>query len=179
VIQIDQGQLEKAREALAGATNGFQRAVASALGRTSSGLVTDAVKGTTKRYYAKSSEVRHSIFVKRAAADNLFSTISVRGRRKPIADYRLTPSSPSPGRKASLRGAVKKDGLKSLGDAFFVKGKPYFREGDGSLRLIISPSIPQIVKNPETVTEIEKGARDRFEKRLDHEILRLLGVFKK
>ena len=179
MIQIDQGQLDRAREALAGVTNGFQRAVASALGRTSTGLVTDAVKGTTKRYYAKSSEVRKNVFVKRATADSLLSTIAVRGRRKPIADYRLVPSSPTPGRRPNLRGAVKKDGLKSLGDAFFVKGKPYFREADGSLRSIISPSIPQIVKNAETVAEIEKGARERFEKRLDHEILRLLGVFGK
>lgn len=178
MITLDGAQIDRARVALAGIDNGFSRAMVSVLNRTSTGLVTDAVRGTTKRYLVKSSEVRKHIFVKKAAAGALLSTIAVKGRRKPITEYKLVPSAPTPGRKASLKGAVKKSGLKSLGDAFFVKGKPYFREGDG-LRPVISPSIPQIVKNKETVAEVEKGARERFEKRLDHEIVRLLGGLKR
>ncbi len=39
-----------------------------------------------------------------------------------------------------------------------------------------SPAIPQIIKNDETVKAMEKGAEERFSKRLDHEVMRLLGV---
>ncbi len=65
---------------------------------------------------------------------------------------------------------------------FFVKRGdryvPYIREVSGDANPVISPSIPQIVKNRETVAEAEAGASERFRKRLDHEILRLLGVFR-
>ena len=41
---------------------------------------------------------------------------------------------------------------------------------------VVSPSIPQIVKNKETVTVVEKRAREVFEKRLEHEVMRFLGA---
>ena len=80
--------------------------------------------------------------------------------------------------------AVKKDGLKALGKAFLVKRgaryKPYVRTGSGknSIEPLISPSIPQLIKNEEIQKIAAEGASRRFRKQLDHEILRLMGAFK-
>jgi hypothetical protein len=83
-----------------------------------------------------------------------------------------------------LKGAVKQDGMKPLKDAFLLKrggkARPFVRTSSGKwgIEPLISPSIPQIVKNEETIAKMEKGASERFRKRLDHEILRLMGTFK-
>ncbi len=178
MITIDGAQVERARGALAGIDNGFSKAMATSLNRASEGFITDAVRGTTGRYHVKASEVRKHLALKRAGGGHLSAMINARGRRKSISEYKLTPAGPTPGRRKELKGAVKKDGLKALRGAFFVRGKPFIRDGSG-LKPIISPSVPQIVKNKETVTEAEKGASMRFRKQLDHEILRLMGVFKR
>ncbi|MDD3386853.1 MAG: phage tail protein [Candidatus Pacebacteria bacterium] len=178
MITIDGAQVERARAALAGIDNGFSKAMATSLNRASEGFITDAVRGTTGRYHVKASEVRKSLKLKRAGAAKLMSVINASGRRKSISEYKLTPTAPTPGRRKELKGAVKKDGMKALRGAFFVRGKPFIRDGSG-LKPIISPSVPQIVKNKETVAEAEKGASMRFRKQLDHEILRLMGVFKR
>ena len=178
MITVDGGQLDRARAALAGIDNGFSKAVDTSLKRASVGFVTDLVRGTTTRYHAKASVVRACISRKFARLSDLNVLISVRGKRKSIREYKLVPSSQKTKKRKALMGAVKTDGLKSLGNAFFVGNKPFFRDPDG-LRPIISPSVPQIVKNKETVKEASTGATTRFRKQLDHEIIRLLGGLKR
>lgn len=178
MITIDGAKVERARAALAGIDNGFSKAVSSALNRASEGFITDAVRGTTGRYHVKASEVRKSLKLKRAGAAKLMSVINASGRRKSISEYKLTPTAPTPGRRRELKGAVKRDGMKPLRGAFFVRGKPFIRDGSG-LKPIISPSVPQLLKNEKTLKEAKHGASERFARRLDHEILRLLGVFKR
>ena len=41
---------------------------------------------------------------------------------------------------------------------------------------LISPSMPQIIKNEETVKAMEQGAERRFSLRMEHEINRILEV---
>jgi hypothetical protein len=178
MIEIEHSQLERARRVLRGIDNGFARAVSGALNRASSGFVSDMTRETCSRYHVKASEVRRALSVRRAGVNSLVSAVVARGRRRSLADYKLLPASPN--RRRELQGAVKKDGLKPLGARAFLVERggrylPYVRKRDGGVEPFISPSIPQIVKNEETVAEAERGAAARFRKRLDHEILRLLG----
>ncbi|MBR1487091.1 MAG: phage tail protein, partial [Synergistaceae bacterium] len=82
-----------------------------------------------------------------------------------------------------IRGAVKRDGIKSIPDGFLVnrggKYKPFTRTGTGkwSIKSLVSPAIPQIVKNEEIVKIVEQKAVERFEKRLDHEVMRMLRLY--
>ncbi len=178
MIEIDGKQLDHARAALAGIDNGFSRAVRSSLNRGTMGFVTDLVRGTTGRYHVKASVVRRAITRKYANLTDLNALINVKGRRRSIAEYKLRPSSSKGVGQGRLRGAVKTDGLKSLGQAFFVNDRPFFREPEG-LVPIVSPAIPQIVKNKESVKEASTGASARFAKRLDHEIARLMRGLKR
>jgi hypothetical protein len=55
----------------------------------------------------------------------------------------------------------------------------FLPQGEGKPAMpVISPSAPQAIANKETRAIMEKQAHERFEKRLDHEILRLTGAFK-
>jgi hypothetical protein len=50
-------------------------------------------------------------------------------------------------------------------------------DGADKPRPVFGPSIPQAIRNKGTVATIKEQARERFTKRLDHEVLRLLGAF--
>ena len=183
MIDISVEPLQRANAALRGISGALPRVLSLATNRTLEGLRSDAVSETRKRYHVKASDVRKTLTLKKASAGHLMATMLSQGPRRSLAAYKLTPSSPPRGGKG-LKGAVKTDGLKPLKDAFLVKRggqyKPYIRIGGGrdGIEPIISPAIPQIIKNEESVAAMEKGASERFGKRLDHEILRLLGAFK-
>ena len=191
-LQITDNALAHANSALRKILTDSPKAVARAVNRTMEGLRTDAVKETRKKYFVSAKDVRASISFRKANAGNLMGAMVSKGKRHSLADYKLTPNTPKPGGKTVLKGAVKTDGgLKELRKAFLVKragGRyvPFYRlhSGAGSsnqyrhkgIRAFISPSMPQIIKNKETVEVMEKGAEQRFSKRLNHEILQLFGA---
>ena len=191
-IQITDNALAQANAALRKILADSPQAIARAINRTVEGLRTDAVKETTKRYFVSAKEVRASIKPQKASAGNLMGAMVSKDKRHSLDYYKLTPNTPKPGGKTVLKGAVKTEGgLKELREAFLVKRSggqylPFYRlhSGAGSsnqyrhkgIRSFISPSLPQIIKNEETVKVMEKGAEDRFSKRLNHEIMRLLGA---
>ena len=183
-IQISNGQLERANSALKRIISESPRAVARAVNRTMDGLRTDAVKETSERYFVKPKDVRSSLSFRKATAGNLMGAMVSRGKRHSLADYQLFPRTPKRGQKTQLQGAVKREGgLKPLKDInFLVKRSggryfPFYRIGKGKWKInsLISPSMPQIVNNEDTVKAMEKGAQERFYKRLNHEAMQLLG----
>ena len=188
-LQISDEALTRANRALRQIFTQSPLAVARAVNRTMDGLRTDAVSETHKKYFVSAKDVRASLSFRKATAGNLMGAMVSKGKRHSLADYKLTPNTPTPGKRPSVKGAVKKaGGLKPLSRAFLVKragGRyfPYYRIGYDSgnrqraeIRSYISPSMPQIVKNEETVRVMEQGAAERFEKRLTHEFMRLVGA---
>ena len=172
--------LKRAARALTHVRGGFEKAVSLSLNRTLEGLRTDAARETKERYYLNSSEIKNSMSLKKSSPGDLNAVLKSRGKRKSLADYQLTPKAPKPGARPQLRGAVKKaGGLKSLGNAFLIrrsgKYRPYYRD-NGKLHAFISPAVPQAVANDETVEKLNQSAGERFEKRINHEVLRLLGA---
>ncbi|MBR2208909.1 MAG: phage tail protein [Synergistaceae bacterium] len=180
-IGISTEGIERANAVLKHIKGAFPRVLASTTNRVLEGMRTDIVAETKERYFVKPSEIRKTISLKKAGANNLQGIMLSRGARKSLADYNLTPKSSKKGMK-SLKGAVKRDGIKNIQGGFLVKRggkyKPYIRSGSGkwNINLLVSPAIPQILKNEDTVKNIEQKAIERFEKRLDHEILRALNL---
>jgi hypothetical protein len=66
--------------------------------------------------------------------------------------------------------------LRDYGGKMFVLWHP--PGVSGSARRTFSPSVPQVVKNKETLAIMEKHAHERFENRLGYEITRLTGALK-
>ncbi|MDR1509229.1 MAG: hypothetical protein LBS53_06285 [Synergistaceae bacterium] len=150
----------------------------SALHRVGDGLKTDAVKETKQRYHLLPGEIRKHLLLKKAAGVNQSVSLVSTGRRKPIPEYKAQ------GEGKSLRVAVRTTGMKTLKTGFIAdkdgrKTIMFLPQGQGNPAMpVISPSVPQAIANKETRSMMEKQAHERFEKRLDHEILRLLGAFK-
>ncbi len=188
-VQIANNALERANHVLRRILSESPKAVARAVNRTMDGLRTDAVRETTQKYFVKAKDVRASLSFRKATSGNLMGAMVSKGRRHSLADYQLTPSTPKPGGKTLLKGAVKRaGGLKSLKYGFLVRRAgvkyfPFYRIGydqqhrqRGEIRSYISPSMPQIINNDETVEAMQHGAEERFAKRLNHEIMQLLGA---
>lgn len=186
-VMIEQTALARAYNALKHIPGAFPRAVAAATNRALETVRTEAVRETAKRYFVKAGEVRKTFTPKRANAGNLYGTMTSRGKRKNIAKYQISPKTPRAGREKGFKGAVKRDGgLKPLPTGTFMLNTPnagpvlFLRIASGrawqNITHVTSPSIPQIVKNEETVEVIETRAREVFMKRLDHEVMRLLGA---
>ena len=181
-IHITDNALARANAALKKILAESPKAIARAVNRTMDGLRTDAVQETHKKYYVSAKEVRSSISFRKASAGNLMGAMVSKGKRHSLADYQLTPKTPTAGKKSALKGAVKREGgLKSLGPAFLVKragGRyfPFYRVGASGgqrfkgIQSLISPSMPQIIKNEETVCVMEQKGEERFRTRIEHEV---------
>ena len=186
-VIIEQAALAHAYNALKHIPGAFPRAVAAASNRALETVRTEAVRETSKRYFVKAGEVRKTFKPKKASANNLYGAMISRGKRKNISKYQITPKTQQAGRKQGFRGAVKQEGgLKPLPKGTFMLNTPnagpvlFLRVASGNswanITHVFSPSIPQIVKNDETVEVVEKRAQEVFIKRLDHEVMRLLGA---
>lgn len=186
-VRIDQMYLDKAYKALRAIPGAFPKAVSMAVNRTVEHMRTDAVSETEKRYFTKANEIRKTMTLKKASATNMNAIMLSRGGRKKLSDYKLTPKTPLAGRKTGFKGAVKREGgLKPLPKGTFMMNTPnagpvlFLRVSPGrawrNIKHVHSPSIPQIMKNKETAEIVEERAIETFKKRLDHEVLRILGA---
>lgn len=188
-VRVDKNSLERAYKLLKHINGGFEHAVAMAMNRTLEGARTDAVRETAGRYFVKSGEVRKTIKIDKASSGNLGGSMVSRGGRRKLSQYQLTPKTPQAGRNKTFKGAVKRDGgLKPLPQGTFMMNTPtaglllFIRTATGrswkNIKHVHSPSIPQIIKNEETVKIVEMQAQERFAKRLDHEVMRMLKVLR-
>lgn len=184
-VRIDQAHLNRAYQALRLIPGAFPRAVAAASNRTLETMRTDTVNETSERYFAKPGDIRKTITLKRASAGKLSAVMLSRGARKNISKYQITPKSPRAGRKDGFMGAVKREGgLKPLPEGTFMINTPnagpvlFLRTSRGKwgIEHVHSPSIPQIIKNKDTVDAVETHAQEVFVKRLDHEVMRILKL---
>ena len=175
VVHVSSEKLEHAQKALAGIPGGAERVVKEALYRTGDGLKTDAVNETKKKYHLLPSEIRRHLLFKKSGIGGFSSvTLTAQGSRKLLTEYRVT------GREKNVKVAVKRDGMKTLKTGFLAdkngrKVVMWRPAGDrGPIKRVTSPSVPQVLKNKETVETMQKQAQERFEKRLDSNILRML-----
>ena len=177
VVRISSEKLEQAQKILAGIPGRTDRVVKEALYRAGNGLKTDAVSETKSKYHISASEIRKYLFFKKGGSVGYHSvTLSAQGPRKILTDYKVT------GSKQNIKVAVKQNGMKTLRTGFLIMDRDgkkvvmWRPAGDsGPAMRVMSPSVPQLVKNKETMAEMQKQAQERFERRLDSNILRMLA----
>ena len=182
-IKIDSQDLARAQNLLSGIKNGYRSAVNAALRRTLTQMKTQASRLTREKYYLKAGEVNKTLSV---SVSGMTGRVTSRGKKLPISEYYVSPKTRVKNMKG-VRAAVKRDGIKFINKAFLVRlgggGKyyPYVRTGKArwDIRRIMSPAVPQAMGNPEIISELEDFAGEKFTERLNHEVMRQLGVFSK
>ncbi len=175
--------IAKANVLLSHIKNGAPKAINSALNRTIEGVRTDITKQVTATYDIKAKPVRASMKITKSTLSTLQASAAGVGSPIPLINFHVTPNKPgqqNPG--TILRASVKKSGGKPIPGAFVTTMKSghtgvYMRKGKERLPVdeAFGPSVPQMMNEVKIRQEVMDGASERFSKRLDHEIDRLLA----
>jgi hypothetical protein len=173
----------------------MQPAASLALNRVGQGIVTESARKVKETYNIKAADVKAGLRLVLSSPDAGEIFIKARGRNLPITRFKVTPKAPAKKRKV-IKAAVKRGDTKNLGPAFitFRRGenrvmKRKFPTGQSGRPRIVNrlgqrpelpieelhgPAIPRMLNEPQVLAHIQDEAQKRMDKRLEHEIKRIL-----
>lgn len=182
VVDIAEDSLDKATRLLAGINGGVYKAVGSALTRAAAAGKTAAKQPVTKEYtisqsefLARTRDINHFV---REDSGGLSVVFGFRGNVIPLMKFSTRVNG-----SGQVITQVKRSGSAATLDRAFsaqMGGHRGVYERIGPSRFpvkeLYGPATPQMMYSNEEVTdEIERKVADTYEKRIDHEILRLLN----
>jgi hypothetical protein len=174
--------IAKANILLSHIKNGAPKAINSALNRTIEGVRTDITKQVTSTYDIKAKPVRASMKITKSTLSTLQASAAGAGSPIPLINFHVTPNKPGQQNPGSvLRASVKKSGGLPIPGAFVAKVGNHvgiFRRVDKRrfpIMELYGPATPQMMNEVKIRQQVMDGANERFGKRLDHEIDRLLA----
>ena len=182
IVDGVEDSLDKATRLLAGINGGVYKAVGSALSRAAAAGKTAAKQPVTKEYTISQSEflartrnINHFI---RESSGGISVVFGFRGNVIPLMKFNTRVNG-----SGQIVTQVKRSGsAETLNRAFSAQmgGHRGIYERVGVSRFpveeLYGPATPQMMYSNEEVTdEIERKVADTYEKRIDHEILRLLN----
>ena len=184
-VKVDATEVRKVELLLGKQFKQAPTVIMRALNRAASSSKTAASKEVRREYYVKAKDVNKTIKIYRASRKKLGALVISKDSKLPLDRFKFSPRTrPKRPPKGGIKVAVKKDGLKNLMHAFLVDapGGAMIFERVGKPRLpikrIMGPSVPQMLGTERVRTKFFEKARETYDKRLDHEIRRLLEVKK-
>ena len=182
IVDVVEDSLDKATRLLAGINGGVYKAVGSALSRAAATGKTAAKQPVTKEYTISQSEflarTRNINHFVRESSGGISVVFGFRGNVIPLMKFSTCVNG-----SGQIVTQVKRSGsAETLNRAFSAQmgGHRGVYERIGPSRFpvkeLYGPATPQMMYSNEEVTdEIERKVADTYEKRIDHEILRLLN----
>jgi hypothetical protein len=149
-----------------------------ALNRAASGIKTNASKKAREGYRIKAKDVNQTFSIKKASRGSLGASVTSKSGSIGLEKFRVNATLEK--RPKKFKAAVKKGGsLKEITRGFVasVNGiKIFSRVGKPRLPIdrLFGPPVPQMVNNKDVRGFVEQQAMDTYQKRLDHEIKRVL-----
>lgn len=161
------------------------KVIARAINRSAEAAATEMSRSVRDLYHINVKNVRSTISITKAKPSPYpMAWVKSKATRRPLIQFKVSPKNPRPKNPpAAVRVAVKRDsGLKALPGAFVNKGissgmaHVLKRVGESRypIRIKYGPSVPEMIGNPKVSQLVEQKAAETLEKRLDHEISRIL-----
>lgn len=173
----------------------MQPALSLALNRVGQGVVTEAARKVKETYNIKAADIKAGLRLVLSTPEAGEVLIRAKGRNLPITRFKVTPKAPGKKRKV-IKAAVKRGDAKTLGPAFitFRRGenrvmKRKFPTGQSGRARVVNragqrpelpieelhgPAVPRMLNEPQVLAHIQNEAEERMNKRLEHEINRIL-----
>jgi hypothetical protein len=161
--------------------------ISRAINRSLEMVKTEQVRKTMESYYSQRSKLGSSINIFKTNKNNLLGSIISSGKVIGLDHFKLNPKTRKKGKIVQV--AVKKDGLKSLPNAFIAyhSGKLGAFERTGrfitkngrkreTIKRLMSVSAPQMLGNLSILEYLQGYADEKFRMRLEHEIDRVIGL---
>ncbi len=181
IIDIAQEKFEEAQKILAAVPGGAKKAIGSALARAGASGRTVAKRAVTDEYYISQGTfmayTRNVNHFKNDGGGGLAVVFGFRGSVIPVVQFSARASSSGivvNVKKSTGSGVLEHAFMKNMNGRLGVferVGKPRY-----PVKEEYGPSTPQMMYSNENVQKtIEEKVVDTFEKRADHEIMRLLN----
>jgi len=182
MIDLDANQIKLAATLMGHMPEKIPHMLANVANRVVAGIRTDASRQAREAYTVKLEGAWSKIRVSKASASNLLATVRVKGSPIPLSKFNIRPNSaPSVGRqKKPIFAQVLKARGGTLKKAFLARGE----NGIGVYRRLSAarnpigqhygPSVPQMMGHTDVSGKIERLAKERLDKRFEHELNRYL-----
>lgn len=199
-IVVDDQSLKDVEQRLGQFPDKAPNAIANALNRSVSNISSNIVKETRKNYHIKATDVKSTLKTFKASRSKLSVEVKSQGKVLGLNKFKVSPMTVNPRRKNQLKIAVEKTGMKQIHGAFIAnlngikvfkgsgkkviptKGRYVGRQNSRTkgplmreeINRLFGPSVPQMIGNEDVVENINHQAWITYEKRLNHEINRIL-----
>lgn len=186
MITITAEQIERVNLILSGVPGGIEKALSSTIRRANNTVRSETLKGITTVYAITRQNVRAETTIKvrtQSSDGGIVGTVLLAGHKIPLYRFNVSPTIPI--QRATVSAAVLAgNGRTPFQDAFIARmqsGHTDMFERDGSKRLPISefmgPSTAQMAGNSIVLADVEEKAQEVINKRVEHEITRILNGY--
>lgn len=181
-VELDESHLKSVQLRLGQFSKKAPNAISNALNRATTNMNTNIKKEIRKEYHIKAGDINATLSKTRASKGSLSASVKSKGHLIGLDKFKVSPKSINPKRKSLVTIAVKKSGGKKVKGAFMadVNGAKLFMRLNKSrlpIRRLFGPSIPQMLGSNEEVRDyIEAEGKETYDRRLDHEISRILDA---
>jgi len=175
MIEFNATQIGRAEQLLGGIKGALPKAQASAINRSLTTARAEIVRAVRKEYVIKAEDVRNTIKVSNASAANPIGRVKSMGGPIPLVKFDTSKGNPvlarvkKTGAKKPIKHAFKQTMKNGYQGIFLRAGKDRY-----PLKQLYGPSIPQMVGNENVMKSVEEKAIEILDKRLNHEINRIL-----
>lgn len=197
IITVDTKQLDRLTFELKGFEKEVGMAAYHALNRTIDYVITQVGRIVPKEYAIKAKEVKESFKggIKRPTKTDLTASITSIGHTLSLAHFPHSPQAPPAKRRNyKVKATIKRGSRQTIN----TDPKPFVgptgalspdktqynifrRLGPERLPITVvrTLSIPQMISNEKVAEQIQKAAQEKFDERLEHEIIRAMTTMEK
>lgn len=175
VVALDERALGDITSFLERAPKKVPVIISRTLNRTLDMTKAEQIRRTRDIYEIKSGKLRENYRVKKSNPGSLFGEIVSTGSPIALEHFRLSRKKRS---RVPLKAAVKKGGMKSLGDGFIAyhdgHGGAFAREGAKRIPIErkFGPSAPQMLGEEGILEHLTGYSQEKFNERFQHEFER-------
>lgn len=195
MIQISDKNLKEAAKLLSGVENGVEKALSRALNHSISKAKTSVKRKATADYYIKSADIEKTLKVRKAHISNLEATITSKGPILALNKFKVKNSaggvqaavSKLQGYRVRKHAFVRRvanftghDGNKATFSQTDFSSRVFKRKNSGRMPIVeqSGASVPGMLGSKTVMGYAEELIVTETEKRLLHEVGRILGGFK-
>ncbi len=186
MIEVREETLGKVHTILEGVEHAKDKVLSPAFGRALQAGKTEAKRQAVKTYHIKSGDYNKNSYIKYKGVehgeDEIVGSILFAGRPIPLIKYKTTPTTPQ--KDAIPKAAVLKENapvkFNKRNDVFVQQmGTGHIgifkREEIGNIKQLYGPSTPRMTENEAVMQKIEEKVHEVLNRRIEHEIERLLN----
>lgn len=185
MIEVSEQTIDRLHTVLAGIENGIDKVLKPAFGRALQSGKTEAKRQAMQTYYIKAGDYNQNSYIRYQGvehkADEIIGTVSFAGNPMALIKYKTSPTTPEQGKTPSAVVLRENKPVKfnRRNDVFIQQMGSHIgifkREENGKIKKLYGPSTPKMTDNEKVKQAVEQKVHEVLNRRINHEIDRLLS----